>query len=318
MKISAAAVVALAFTSLPAAYCQSAATGVSRPDPVEITAQPDEVVTVKVAPAPALKPRAGKPMVSSDAVSGAGSGGSTQTYGAYVPYRPAGGRAVVSDATPVDVDAQIVMGVEEKAGELREGTLLRTRIAQNLSTVTTEEGTKFTAELTEPVTNAGRVVLPVGAVVEGRVTQVHGGRRISGAAMLHLQPRSVTLPDGTHYAIHAQLIDTDQMARTKVDDEGSLVRRDHPKETLAVIGGVTGSAATAGALIGGGVGAAVGAGIGAGVGTVVWLKQDRQAVLPKGSELVFSLTDVMEIAPDASAMGGRVPLGGAGSAGSRE
>lgn len=313
MKIPAvAAAVAVALASLPAAnaqsaYAQSASTGVSRPDPVEISAQPDEAMQpAPTSAAPVLKPRAGKPMVSSAA-------GGSETYGAYVPYRPAGGQALVAEATPVDVDAQIVMGVEEKAGELREGTLLRTRTGENLSTVTTAVGTRFTAELTEAVTNAGRVVLPVGAVVEGRVTQVHGGRRISGAAMLHLEPRSVRLPDGTHYAIHAQLIDTDQTAHTKVDGEGSLVRRDHPKETLAVIGGVTGSAATAGALLGGGVGAAVGAGVGAGVGTVVWLKQDRQAVLPRGSELVFSLTDVMEIAPGDAGMGARAAMIGAGS-----
>ncbi len=59
------------------------------------------------------------------------------------------------------------------------------------------------------------------------------------------------------------------------------------------MGGVTGAGAAAGAMIGGGVGAAVGAGIGAGVSTVIWLKQDRQATLPKDVTLVFSLTTPM-------------------------
>ena len=41
----------------------------------------------------------------------------------------------------------------------------------------------------------------------------------------------------------------------------------------------------------------VGAGIGAGVSTVLWLKQDRQAELPKNVSLVFSLTTPMILTP---------------------
>jgi hypothetical protein len=107
----------------------------------------------------------------------------------------------------------------------------------------------------------------------------------------------VTLPDGTQYILHAQLIDTSADNNTRVGSEGTLLRRDHAKETLAVVGGVTGAGAIAGAVIGGGVGAIVGAGIGAGAGTIVWLKQDRQATLPQDSLLIFSLTTPMLLKP---------------------
>lgn len=295
----------IALVSVPgfgSGLAQSARTGVSNPEPVIISAQPDETVTVKAKPSAAIPETAGtgaagtvRPMARHEAASGA----RTEAYGAYVPYRGgvAGSAAAVSGAMPADPDAAIVTSVEEHAGEVREGTLLRARIKQSLSTVTTAPGSKFTAELLEPVEKQGRVVLPVGAVIEGRVTEVHGGRRISGAAMLHLEPRTVTLPDGTHYVIHAQLIDTDQSSNTTVDREGTLVRRDHPKEVLAGVGLATGGAAVAGGLIGGGVGALVGAGVGAGAGTIVWLKQDRQAVLPQESTLVFSLTEAMPLTP---------------------
>ena len=49
--------------------------------------------------------------------------------------------------------------------------------------------------------------------------------------------------------------------------------------------------------MGGGVGAIVGASLGAGVSTVIWLKQDRQATLPKDVTLVFSLTTPMILTP---------------------
>jgi hypothetical protein len=165
-----------------------------------------------------------------------------------------------------------------------------------LSTATTTPGTKFTAEVMEAITNKGRVIIPIGSVLEGQVTEVHAGKRISGAASLHLEPRNVTLPDGTVYVIHAQLIDT-TLNNFNVDREGTLKRRDQVKRDLAVAALATGGGAAAGALIGGGVGAVVGAGVGAGASTVMWLKQERQANLDKDSRLVFSLTTPLMVKP---------------------
>jgi hypothetical protein len=128
------------------------------------------------------------------------------------------------------------------------------------------------------------------------VTEVHGGKRISGGALLHLETSDVTLPDGTHYIVHAQVVGTGK-SEFKVTDEGTLKKKDHAKETLVVMGGVTGAGAVTGAVLGGGVGAIVGASIGAGVSTVIWLKQDRQATLPKDVTLVFSLTTPMILTP---------------------
>ena len=282
---------ALVFAAVPAL---SQMTGVSRPDATPITTSSDDQVVSQP-----VKPSAAKAMEPTAAISSVPSAAaSSEVYGAYVPYQPAMAKiAAAADVPVADPDGQIVTSVPEREGEVREGTLLRVKMQQGLSTVDTVQGSKFSAELTEAVLKDGRAVLPVGSVLEGRVTQVRGGTRIKGAAALHLEPTGVTLPDGTHYVIHAQLIDTDQENRVKINDEGTLLRRDHPKETLAVIGGATGAAAVAGGMIGGGVGAVVGAGIGAGVSTVVWLRQDRQAVLPKDSALIFSLVTPMQIRP---------------------
>ena len=263
-------------------------TGVSHPDPTVITS--DEAT-------PAPRPLTAKP---SAAVPTTTAPAPTEVYGAYVPYTgaKAAGAPVMTHAMPVEnpEDAMIVVDVPEREGELREGTLLRTRIQDTLSTSTTLRGTRFTAEVTEPVVRSGRVIIPVGSMLNGQVTEVRGGRPITGAALLHLETRDVTLPDGTHYIVHAQLVDTGR-SDFNVTDEGTLKKKAHAKETLAVFGGVTGASAVTGAVIGGGVGAAVGAGIGAGVSTVLWLKQDRQATLPKDVALVFSLTTPMILTP---------------------
>jgi len=260
-------------------------TGVSTPEAVVIDANSDPEPATPAAAAPA-KPSAAKPA----------------TEEVYAPYVPPKAAAAVSPvppaATTTNADALIVTSVPEIAGELSEGTLLRVRMREELSTAATATGTKFTAEIMESVTNSGRVIIPIGSILEGQVTSVHSGKRISGAASLHLEARSITLPDGTVYGVHAQLIDT-TVSSFKVDREGTLKRKDRTKQTLAVAALATGGGAAAGALIGGGVGAVVGAGIGAGASTVMWLKQERQAVLAPDTRLVFSLTAPVPINPSA-------------------
>jgi hypothetical protein len=287
-------------------------TGVSKPDPTPITNSIDSMPV----PVP-TKPAAGIPMSTTS------SAPKEEVYGPYVPYKgavvpasttskafdPDGAVVTSSDPHLTERDKWVdgvVTSVPERDGEIREGTLLKARITQELSTENTTEGSTFRAELTEPVTKGGVVILPVGSALEGRVTEIRSGKRISGRAMMHLEPRTVTLPDGTQYILHAQLIDMGKNRHVKIGGEGDVVRQDHPKETLAVVGGVTGAGAVVGAVAGGGVGSIVGASIGAAAGTIVWLKQDRQATLPENSLLIFSLTLPMELKPfHTGAVGGQ-------------
>jgi len=293
MKIQ-IATAALVFAAVPA-FAQTS--GVSNPEPAVITAT-DDTATPQAPAAETgrrpltAKPQAGTP-VAAPAPEAATSG---EVYGSFVPYKGAPATVAKEVAPDGDLDGQIVTSVEEREGELREGTMLRVNMVDGISTESTQPGSKFTAQIVEPVEKGGRVIIPIGAVLDGQVTEVRSGKRISGGAMLHLEPRNITLPDGTHYVVHAQLIDATR-SDFKVDGEGTLKKREHPKETLAVMSLATGSSAVAGAMIGGGVGAVVGAGIGAGVSTVMWLKQDRQATLDKDSRLVFMLTAPMVLTP---------------------
>ena len=290
---------------LAAAPVFAQTSGVSRPDSAPITS--DDVAPAPKPSTPALTPR------PSAAIPATPAPATTEVYGPYVPYTgpKVAGAPLVTPVAPVEnpEDAMIVTSVPERSGELREGTLLKTKMISALSTESTVTGSRFTAEVTEPIERNGRVIIPVGSILEGRVTEVHGGTRISGGALLHLETSNVTLPDGTHYIVHAQVIDTGN-SDFNVSDEGTLKKKGHVKETLAVMGGVTGAGAATGAMLGGGVGAAVGAGIGAGVSSVIWFKQDRQATLPKDVQLVFSLTAPMILTPLNGPAVSRVNPGG--------
>ena len=286
------AALALSTASLLA---QTGEQGVSHPDQAPITAASPELQT---------RPAVSNP--DAGIVTSVPPPSAQDDASAYHPYHP--GAALYtssSNARPTvsqpvaepDVDANIVTSVPTRPGEVAEGTLIKVRMNDSLSTVTTRQGSTFTATLSDDVFREGRVVIPAGSVLDGRVTEVRGGRRIAGRAAIHLEPTRVTLPDGTYYPVHAQVIDTGETGKVNVDGEGTILRRDHPKEMLAILSLTTGSGAVAGALVGGGVGAAVGAGLGAGVSTILWLKQDRQTALPKDTTLVFSLTAPMMMHP---------------------
>lgn len=304
---------------------QDQRSGVSRPDATVMTTSPD---TADTEPQPQAKPSA--------AIAATPATSTSQTiYGPYVPYRSAGSQTRASDAKAFDPDATIVTEatagqsdrrllstsedavdgkdegmvtyVPSRRGEIPEGTIVKVKLREELSTLTTRPGTKFTAEVTESVMRDGRVIIPVGSMLEGRVTWLRGGKRIGGSAAIHMEPRTVTLPDGAQYVLRARVIDTSSWQNTKVDNEGTITRRENAKKEAAAIGLSTGGGMAAGAILGGLPGAVIGAGVGAGVSTVVWLKQDRQAELPKNLGVVFSLTEPMSVTPAGAATSSQNP-----------
>jgi hypothetical protein len=304
---------ALVLSTVPM-LAQSGEQGVSHPDQAPIAVESNDGMVQQQAVPPVAstpKPAAGVPysapappantVVNPDAgiVTTNAPAASQNDDSVYRPYRPyTGGPAGLTARTQThDIDADIVTDVPLKAGEMPEGTLLKVRMNDPVSTKNTIRGSAFTATITDDVQREGRVVIPAGSVLDGEVTEVRGGRRISGKAAIHLEPRRITLPDGTYYVLHAQVVDTGEDNKVSVNQEGTILRRDHPKETLAEVTLATGSGAVAGAMLGGGVGAIVGASIGAGASTVIWLKQDRQTALPKDTALTFCLTTPMMIQP---------------------
>ena len=110
-------------------------------------------------------------------------------------------------------------------GEVPDGTLVKAKLMPELSTLTAVPGSNFSAELTEPVMRDGQVVVPAGSLLQGHITLVREGSRIGPAAAIHLVPETVTLPDGSQYALEARVIDTDSWDDTRVDHEGTILRR---------------------------------------------------------------------------------------------
>jgi hypothetical protein len=256
-----------------------------------------------VKPSPAV-PMQTEPSATSAPQLNTRSANSEDGYGPYVPYN--GGKPSTSGATAAttftvtdDPTSGVVMSVHTGPNDLTIGTRLTAQLQTPISTKVTPAGTPFTAALIADVMHQGRVLLPTGSIVHGRITQIRGGRRIGGTSAIRLQPDTVSLPDGSTYRLDAEVTDLDHFQDSHVNHEGTIVANGHGKTTGIIIGATTGTAIVAGAMLGGGVGAVAGLAVGAGIGTVIWLKQDHQQTLDPGTEIVFALNGPLHVSPAA-------------------
>jgi hypothetical protein len=313
-----AAAAALAATLLlpPTAICaQSSAPpaganqGVSHPPPDDtIEASPDP------APAPAQrKPSPGTPTQPtynpppSSAVSATDdpnspdygivtsvpSSTSAESRGAYPP--PSHDARLI--ARPENPDYGIVSMIPSPSNQLAEGTDIRVRLLQRLSTSTTQDGSPFRGQVAADVYKEGRIVIPVGSELRGRVVSVTQGHRLGAPATLRLRPEAILLPDGTAYHLYAQAIRTDAPG-ARTDDEGGIQPTSRMTKNMVELGAGSGGGAATGAVFGGPVGAAAGALVGAGIVTAhLLLQHPHDAQVEQGSEVTFSLTEPMDLLP---------------------
>ncbi len=282
MKTNFSTATAAAFI-LAAAALSAQTSGTSHPESL------DDSITVAAPQSPAAKPSPAVPMAQS-----------TQAPAPILREHDAPATIQTDSAAPhsshlidPDDDNSGIVTDTSAANELPEGTLIRVRLNHEISTRGTGRNDEFQALLSAPIEHHGRIVIPAGAVLTGRVTDLRTGRHLGKPAGIHLEPGSITLPDGVTYKMTGQVVDLTLDHRAHVSAEGTIVGNDPTPGTVAAVGITTGTGAVAGAVLGGGVGAVVGAGIGAGIGGAVWANQTTTQTLPKGTPIIFSLNRPM-------------------------
>ena len=211
------------------------------------------------------------------------------------PARVAAQPALTSRATPYDPDGDIVHPHPLRPGELAEGTSIRVRLLNRLSSAASEKGETFRTRVASDVLQDGQVLIPVGAEIDGSVVDVSGGR-FGGHGTMRLRPDTVVLPGGMRYRLHAYLTSTPG-AKTRVGSEGAIDPGSRAKRDTIEYGGAVGAGATTGAILGGPVGALTGGLIGAGVVTAHLLISHPQATLETGTVIVFTLSEPLSMVP---------------------
>ena len=283
----------------------------AKPSPYEGTSQPPASDVIQATDSPAIAPVTAPPVLPPPAAVVKQAPATTRPapvenpdYGIVevpVTDQPAAATQSPSLQTrqgrPYNPDADIVSSVPLPHNALAEGTAIHTRLDNEISSRDNGVGTRFSAQVNQDVVQEGRVIIPTGSVVHGRVMHADYGRRISGHGSLRLLADEVVLPDGTHYSMSAIPSQTAPATRTRVNSEGTILSRDNPK-TLATQYAVAGGAgALTGAYFGGPVGVVVGTSIGVGVITAHFLINRQAAVLPAGSALTLGLKQPMQLTP---------------------
>ena len=166
------------------------------------------------------------------------------------------------------------------------GTSLVGVLNSDLTTQSAREGDRFTMTVRSP----GQFE---GATIEGTVSAVNRGGRVSGRSDMTLDFDTIRLRDGRSYRF-AGILETVRTPNgdvVRVDNEGAVRESDQTNKTVTrtAIGSAVG--AIIGAIAGGGKGAAIGAVIGAGAGAGSVYVQGRNDVdLTAGTEITVRAT----------------------------
>jgi hypothetical protein len=209
------------------------------------------------------------------------------------PDPPAG--PDLSRRATADPDGDIVHPGPLGPNELADGTSIRVRLLNSVSTSFSRVGESFRSRVASDVVQDDHVLIPAGSEIDGRITHVSTGS-FGGHGSISMVPETVILPDGSRFRMYGQVTATPG-SNTKVGSEGAIDPGSRVKRDSIEYGGAVGAGAVTGAILGGPAGALAGSLIGAGVITAHLLISHPQATLDEGTYLQFVLTERLNLVP---------------------
>jgi hypothetical protein len=163
-------------------------------------------------------------------------------------------------------------GVASNAEELMipSGTKVPVALKHAISTRGTREGDAVYAETTFPVVANGRVLIPSGTYVQGRISHIKQAGRIKGRAEVLMHFTTLIYPSGYTVLLPGSVENAPGVDKTRIKDEEGTIRADSQKgEKIATAAETAATGTVIGAASAGGKGALIGAGIGGAVGTAI-------------------------------------------------
>jgi hypothetical protein len=198
-------------------------------------------------------------------------------------------------APAYDPDSDIVHPTPLPPGTLGEGTSIRVRLLNDLSSGLSEKGERFRSRVATDVLQDGKVMIPAGSEIEGRVAEVSTGH-LGGHGSILLVPETVTLENGSRFELHAMVASTPG-SNLRVGSEGVITPGSRLKRDGIEYAGVAGGGMITGAVMAGPAGMVAGGIIGAGLVTTHLLVSHPQAHLDAGSYLMLTLTQPVQLVP---------------------
>jgi len=264
---------------------------------------PDDTIITTEQQAPIAKPSPAHPMQAQPAPGQAAPAPMTMTPRSEMPDGTDRGIVSVAPSAPAlntrassyDPDSDIVHPAPLPPGTLSEGTLIRIKLLDELSSNLSEKGQSFRSRVATDVLQGGQVVIPAGAEIDGRVADLSTGH-FGGHGSILLEPETVTLENGSKFKLHAMVASTPG-SNARVNSEGLITPGSRLKRDGIEYAGVGGGGMVVGAALGGPVGMLAGGLIGAGVVTTHLLESHPQTTLEAGSYLMLTVTEQVQLVP---------------------
>ncbi len=161
------------------------------------------------------------------------------------------------------------------ANEIPSGTAVTIRMIDDVDSKTAQSGQTFRASVDDPVMLGDQTLIPRGADVITKLTEVKEPGKLAGGGQLTLVLASIS--------INGKLVDVNSQSVTQVGES-------RKGQSAKVIGGTAALGAVIGAIAAGGKGAALGAAAGGGAGTAVQvLTKGTEVRIPSETRLTFTL-----------------------------
>jgi hypothetical protein len=108
------------------------------------------------------------------------------------------------------------------------GSLVHAILLTTLNSATTAKGAEVDAEMSQPLVDQGRLILPAGTHLRGTVLQVRPARSLHRNGQLRIVFREVVLPDGAVQPVDTRLqgIQSSAADNTQLDSEGGAKASD--------------------------------------------------------------------------------------------
>ena len=166
------------------------------------------------------------------------------------------------------------------------GTKLKIILETPIDEVTSMIDDEITARTAENIEVDGKIIIPAGSTVVGKISEISLAKRLHKAGNLRIEFKNLTMPDGRQVPILASVL-----------THSGLIKGKYTKKTALIAGATLLGPAAAG--FGAGLaaeGSLVGAGIGAVVGTLAGVglfafQRGNMVDLKSGDELSIELTE---------------------------
>ena len=176
------------------------------------------------------------------------------------------------------------------------GTKVPLSLLNSISTKHSAVGDTVYLETIFPILSSGRIVIPVGSYVAGKVTEIKRPGRVKGRGELYVRFETLTLPNGVTRDFRGRIGTIDGQTDGELDrTEGAVKSEGNKAGDVRTVAETTGMGASIGGMAGAaaghlGAGLGIGSAAGAAAGIIAVLAtRGPDAVLARGSTVEMVL-----------------------------